>query len=615
MNCQTTTPLKNERGFSLMSVLIAAALTGVILTSIMTMVKMANDNQKNVDQKMSAQNITNMVAMVLTKPENCLKTLNSNAPLPPISFDYKTSKTVLPIHQISRDDGVVIYSALTDKKNPNQSYENRNLQIETIDIREYTPLTSPSSAADSKFYSGTAYLTLALRKLVSTPGAQSFIRKIPIRVNLVQGGPLDKTIQACSTNINAYLGNGNEYWQPLPTNDGIYYTDKVGIGTSNPDSLFHVQGKRASYASTYFGKLGDLIYSKISDESGGTFEVRSQGAGQAPYFAFKDNNNRDDFVLMPTTSGNGATSFYSSRTFLFSVDPYKWGHNITHPENNTFFDFESTKSPGLTANSGSQSFFRMNPTVTQTGSASYASLLINTKEYSKGSGSHKSIQLKTNDNEIFSVSSTGEVSSAGCLKAGGAVFGTCASDERLKKNIAEFDLGLDIVLKLQPKSYEMNGKGGYPDDHLRQIGFIAQDLEKISPELVSRSKVTLNPDDTNETIIKTVHYSKIQYILVNAIKELYKFIQDMFSRQQVEIDLLKKKAALIDELKVQVDQQKTLIEVQQKQIELLIQQNMIKRDSSTSLLQPTPIEFESKQAKSEKAFPIKGKLKNESTTK
>ena len=61
----------------------------------------------------------------------------------------------------------------------------------------------------------------------------------------------------------------------------------------------------------------------------------------------------------------------------------------------------------------------------------------------------------------------------------------------------------------------------------KQIGFIAQDIEKIYPEVVF----------TGKDGYKSVDYSRLTPILVEAIKELQKLIEKM----QKEIDILMKK--------------------------------------------------------------------------
>ncbi|MDD4973552.1 MAG: tail fiber domain-containing protein [Bacteriovorax sp.] len=95
------------------------------------------------------------------------------------------------------------------------------------------------------------------------------------------------------------------------------------------------------------------------------------------------------------------------------------------------------------------------------------------------------------------------------------------SDERLKKNIRPFELGLNQVLGIQPKTYRYNGLGGTEEDHEDRIGVIAQELEKVAPELIEKRMAKLNKNDKKETEFKAVNYNAFTYMVINAMKEFY----------------------------------------------------------------------------------------------
>lgn len=95
------------------------------------------------------------------------------------------------------------------------------------------------------------------------------------------------------------------------------------------------------------------------------------------------------------------------------------------------------------------------------------------------------------------------------------------SDERLKENITDLDLGLSEVLALQPRRYDW--KDGKGQDKKNAVGFIAQEFEQVLPNSVGSSKAG---DDGIE--YKNINYEELIPALVNAIKEL-----------KAEIDLLK----------------------------------------------------------------------------
>ena len=96
------------------------------------------------------------------------------------------------------------------------------------------------------------------------------------------------------------------------------------------------------------------------------------------------------------------------------------------------------------------------------------------------------------------------------LEVGGVAYSTAwytTSDRRLKKNIEPVGLHtLDKVMQLQPKKYHMKTQA---DSDKKKIGFIAQDLLPLFPEVVNTEYDTLS-----------VEYSGFGVIAIAAIQEL-----------------------------------------------------------------------------------------------
>ena len=65
---------------------------------------------------------------------------------------------------------------------------------------------------------------------------------------------------------------------------------------------------------------------------------------------------------------------------------------------------------------------------------------------------------------------------------------TQASDEKLKKNIKDLRGALDIVMELQPHTYNYvaNKQMGFGEKESLQYGFVAQEVAEVLPELVSK---------------------------------------------------------------------------------------------------------------------------------
>jgi hypothetical protein len=102
-----------------------------------------------------------------------------------------------------------------------------------------------------------------------------------------------------------------------------------------------------------------------------------------------------------------------------------------------------------------------------------------------------------------------------------AGFVESTSDEKLKTNVKTIENGLEKVLSLRGVEYDR------VDIDSHQIGVIAQEVEKIIPEVVSTN---------TETGTKSVAYGNLVGVLIEAIKDLKVEITELKS----EIDELKK---------------------------------------------------------------------------
>lgn len=103
------------------------------------------------------------------------------------------------------------------------------------------------------------------------------------------------------------------------------------------------------------------------------------------------------------------------------------------------------------------------------------------------------------------------------------------SDKKFKKDVRPLEGALDQVLALEGVRYDWK-KERFADlafEKREQIGMIAQEVEKVVPELVSKAKGPKGKED-----FKGVSYAKVVPLLIEAIKE-----------QQKQIDSLRKEAS------------------------------------------------------------------------
>jgi len=123
---------------------------------------------------------------------------------------------------------------------------------------------------------------------------------------------------------------------------------------------------------------------------------------------------------------------------------------------------------------------------------------------------------------------------AGNIKAGGSVTASSFiydSDRNLKKNIEIIPDALSKINKLEGISFKW--KNGEKENKVN-LGVIAQDVEKIFPEVVHTD---------SETGLKSVEYGNLISPVIEAIKELTKKVDNLFGiyfDQQGQIDDLQK---------------------------------------------------------------------------
>jgi hypothetical protein len=110
----------------------------------------------------------------------------------------------------------------------------------------------------------------------------------------------------------------------------------------------------------------------------------------------------------------------------------------------------------------------------------------------------------------------------GNLTAAGNV--TAYSDIRLKKNVQTIVDPLNIVSRLRGVTFDWIESGEH------SYGLIAQEVEEVLPELVVDNVPDQNSVDKDKPSIKSVDYSKMVSVLIEAVKEQQKIIDTQNER-------------------------------------------------------------------------------------
>jgi hypothetical protein len=154
----------------------------------------------------------------------------------------------------------------------------------------------------------------------------------------------------------------------------------------------------------------------------------------------------------------------------------------------------------------------------------YQLTIVGARSNGSASGSNDEVCLGYNvtgaGNNTFKVAA-----SSGAYHTGNTTTWSTTSDQRIKKNIVDNNVGLDALSSIQVRNFEYKTKEEIISDSPEledvvesavvekegvQLGVIAQELEKILPECVN----------TSSTGVKTVDSDNIIWYLINAVKEL-----------------------------------------------------------------------------------------------
>ena len=257
--------------------------------------------------------------------------------------------------------------------------------------------------------------------------------------------------------------------------------------------------------------LGQVEASKVvtADANGDvTFSDNDKvvfGTG-SDYEIYNDGATNEQLVFNEATSGLPYYVFQGN--FAGSIGPtLRLNHSVTSGSSSTFpamFKM-STKDAGGT---DIDVFTIQSLLGSATAGASTSAVLFTVKE-DGGAATGTLYMTLDGSNEIITLSK--DVSSAFDITA--ANFNT-TSDVSLKTNISTFANPLDTINSLRGVAFDWinNGKS--------EIGVIAQEVEKVLPELVS----------TNKEGIKSVKYGNLIAVLIEAVKDQQSQINELKSK-------------------------------------------------------------------------------------
>ena len=311
----------------------------------------------------------------------------------------------------------------------------------------------------------------------------------------------------------------------IKTKDGGYLRNLIGkttgdviqIGQSGTSLIDQINFLPGTGGNNAVKVNGNTVWNAGNDGAGTGLDADLLDGQQGSYYL--DYNN---FTNTPSSSGisqSDADTRYVNATGDTMSGTLNMGGN-------TLTLHTSGGSPGLKSYYGTVNVVNGSSAGTLyvgTGNANASGSVYAT---TVGGGSNTKVIYSTSHHRYFVGSSTEEMrlESDGDLHVEGDVtaYSTTVSDIRLKDNVETIDNALDKVCKLRGVEYTWN-RGSRKDT--KDLGVIAQEVEKVLPEIVKEKKMPLIDD--SDTKYKSVDYEKITAVLVEAVKE-----------QQAQIDEL-----------------------------------------------------------------------------
>jgi hypothetical protein len=302
---------------------------------------------------------------------------------------------------------------------------------------------------------------------------------------------------------------------------GVYYPTASFINTRGNHSYGIVADFRINTASDgdrpsmlFFGQATSTSW-QVGQQTSTNWGGASDGFG----IGYRASNDPTSFTGWPTayftvdTNGNTlsysssrAPIFYDSDNTSFFVNPASTSE--FNQIDARYFDVEANAAYALRFWGGSHNYsIRMSQSSNNTYGGRVAGET--TSDYNM----YFTMSAGTNRGFVFRSSNSSSSAVAGIDASGngrfiGDVVAYSSSDERLKDNKKNIDNALEKVESLNGVEFDWNDKQDVYEGH--DIGVIAQEVEKIAPELVS----------TRDNGYKAVKYEKLVPLLIEAVKEL-----------------------------------------------------------------------------------------------
>ena len=160
------------------------------------------------------------------------------------------------------------------------------------------------------------------------------------------------------------------------------------------------------------------------------------------------------------------------------------------------------------------------------------------------------------DTFIKGINGTTVASGATVLVAANGHLGTATSSKRFKEEIKPMDKASEAIFSLKPVTFRY--KKEIDPAGTKQFGLIAEDVEKISPDLVVRDE---------KGVVNTVRYDQVNAMLFNEFLKEHRKVQRQSGMLENQARKIRDQETTIAELKKEMETVVVMLKEQESQIQ------------------------------------------------
>ena len=382
--------------------------------------------------------------------------------------------------------------------------------------------SAPSwGAVTATSYSGTLPVANGGTGLATTPTNG--------QIDIGNGTGFTRATLTAGSGISITNGAGSVTIASSGSGSGIPYTGATGavdLGAYDlkVNGLSIGRGQNGSGTNNNTNTVIGYLAQQGSNGAGGGNRNTVIGSLAGRYFKDGDNNTMLGYNALASTTdpfyGNSNTALGA---YALANNSYNGMSNNTAVGYNSLINTSANYNVALGWNSGGSNTTGTWNTLIGANANVGSSGLSNATAIGSGAIVMASNTIRLGDNGVTTI--------------GGAVAWSTTSDIRLKKDIVDTKYGLNTVMQFRPVDYTLIG------NNLRQVGFIAQEIKKLVPEVVTGFEGDLSKQET-----LSLTYENLVAVLTKAIQEQQEIIKNLQKENSTNTEAIKKLTQQVGEL-------------------------------------------------------------------